>query len=89
MTLVHIPKCASPALCDLKVEVLDQVAEEDKVTTRKRRTGRHSGELLGIPAKGRALPIEVVDIVRIEDARYIEHWGVNSLPRVLAALRSA
>lgn len=76
-------------LSDLKVEVLDQVAEEDKVTTRKRITGQHTGALLGIPATGRAVSIEVIDIVRIEDGRYVEHWGINSMPTVLAALRSA
>lgn len=76
-------------LSQLRVEVLDQVAENDKVTTRKRITGQHSGSLLGIPATGRAVSIDVVDIVRIENGRYVEHWGLNSLPTVLAALRSA
>jgi len=31
--------------------------------------------------------ISVIDIVRIEDGRYAEHWGVNTLPAVLAQLR--
>ncbi|MFC3941560.1 ester cyclase [Pseudomonas gingeri NCPPB 3146 = LMG 5327] len=78
-----------PGLSDLKVVVLDQVAEQDKVTTRKRITGRHSGELLGIPATGRLISIDVIDIVRIQDGRYVEHWGINSLASVLADLRSA
>ncbi|WP_296254212.1 MULTISPECIES: ester cyclase [unclassified Pseudomonas] len=74
-------------LTELRVEVLDQIAEHDKVTTRKRITGQHSGVLLGIPATGRAVSIDVMDIVRIEEGRYVEHWGINSLPTVLAALR--
>lgn len=76
-------------LANLQVEVLDQVAEGDKVTTRKRITGQHTGELLGIAATGRQVVIEVMDIVRLRDGQYIEHWGINSLGSALAALRSA
>lgn len=76
-------------LSGLQVVVLDQVAEADKVTTRKRITGRHSGNLLGIEATGRVVSIDVIDIVRIRDGQYAEHWGINSLPSVLAALRQA
>lgn len=78
-----------PGLTGLKVQVLDQIAEHDKVTSRKRITGRHSGALLGVPATGREVVIEVIDIVRIEHGQYVEHWGINSLPSVLAALQGA
>lgn len=75
-------------LSDLQVEVLDQVAEDDKVTTRKRITGCHSGALVDIPATGRAVSIDVIDIVRIRNGQYIEHWGINSLAGLLTSLRS-
>ena len=75
-----------PALPDLAVEIHDQIAEGDRVTTRKTIRGTHRGELLGVPATGRAVAIEVIDIVRLRDGRYVEHWGVNTLPSVLAAL---
>lgn len=78
-----------PALSGLEVEILDQIAEEDRVTTRKRITGRHTGPLLGIAATGRTVVIEVIDIVRIRDGRYVEHWGMNSLASVVAGLGSA
>jgi hypothetical protein len=32
--------------------------------------------------------IDVIDIVRIRNGQYVEHWGINSLPSLLAALRS-
>lgn len=76
-----------PGLSGLRVEVLDQVAEEDRVTTRKRITGCHSGALLGIPATGRTVSIDVIDIVRVHNGQYVEHWGINSLPSLLATLR--
>ena len=76
-----------PALPDLVVVIHDQVAEGDKVTTRKTISGTHRGSLLGVAATERRVSIEVIDIVRVHEGRYIEHWGVNTLPSVLAALR--
>ncbi|HZY48198.1 MAG TPA: ester cyclase [Devosia sp.] len=76
-----------PAFPDLRVTIEDQVAEGDKVVTRKTIAGTHRGALMGIAPTGRAVSISVIDIVRIEDGRYAEHWGVNTLPAVLAQLR--
>jgi predicted ester cyclase len=76
-----------PALSNLTVEIHDQVAEGDKVTTRKTITGVHTGPLLGIAPTGRPVSIAVIDIVRVSNGRYVEHWGINTLPSVLADLR--
>jgi len=70
----------------MAVTIHDQIAEDDKVTTRKTISGVHTGTLMGVPATGRIVSISVIDIVRVEDGRYVEHWGVNTLPSVLAAL---
>ena len=78
-----------PALSNLTVAIHDQIAEGDKVTTRKTISGVHTGTLLGIPATGREVSISVIDIVRLEEGKYAEHWGVNTLPTVLAELRNA
>lgn len=76
-----------PALSGLKVTIHDQIAEGDKVTTRKTIAGTHTGPFMGIPATGRDVAIQVIDIVRIGDGRYVEHWGLNTLPSVLAQLK--
>jgi predicted ester cyclase len=81
-------KILRPALSDLTVEIHDQVAEGDKVTTRKTIRGTHRGELFGVPATGKAVAIDVIDVVRLEDGRYVEHWGVNTLAGVIAELRA-
>ena len=31
---------------------------------------------------------EVIDIVRLRAGRYLEHWGINTLASVLAALKA-
>ena len=76
-----------PAFPDLTVEIHAQVAEGDLVTTRKTIRGTHRGEIFGIPATQRAVTIDVIDIVRVKDGRYAEHWGVNTLASVVAQLR--
>ncbi|PZP41668.1 MAG: ester cyclase [Pseudopedobacter saltans] len=76
-----------PALPDLKVTVFQQIAEGDLVTTRKTISGTMTGTLLGIPPTGKEIHISVIDIVRIKDGRYYEHWGINTLPTVLDALK--
>jgi predicted ester cyclase len=78
-----------PAFPDLRVEIHDQVAEGDKVTTRKTFHGTHRGELLGIPPTGARVAIDVIDVVRLENGRYAEHWGINTMERVIASLRGA
>ncbi|MDQ2833138.1 MAG: ester cyclase [Acidobacteriota bacterium] len=78
-----------PALSDLRVTIHDQLAEGDKVTTRKTITGTHVGTLFGIAPTHRQVAIDVIDVVRIENGQYAEHWGINTLPAVLASLRQA
>lgn len=78
-----------PALSDLKVTIHDQIAEGNKVTTRKSITGIHSGTLMGVPPTGKSVVISVIDIVRVQDGKYAEHWGLNTLSNVLATLAKA
>jgi predicted ester cyclase len=76
-----------PALAGLTVTIHDQVAEGDKVTTRKTISGTHVGTLLGIEATGKPISIDVIDIVTVKGGRYVEHWGINNLQVVLANLQ--
>jgi predicted ester cyclase len=75
-----------PAFSDLKVTIYDQIAEGDKVTTRKAITGTHTGELMGIAPTGQKVTINVIDIVTIKNGRYFEHWGINTLSAVITQL---
>lgn len=76
-----------PAIADLQVHIHEQLCEGDKVITRKTISGKHVGALLGVEATGREIAIDVIDIVRVSDGRYVEHWGVNTLAAVVAQLR--
>jgi predicted ester cyclase len=64
------------AFPDFHAVIHDQIAEGDKVVTRKVFHGTHRGELMGIAPTGREVQIEVIDIVRVERGQIIEHWNV-------------
>ncbi|MEU4143010.1 ester cyclase [Streptomyces parvulus] len=60
---------------DVRVDVLDQVAEGDKVATRWQMTATQKAEFLGVPSQGRTATLTgtTVDIVR--DGKLAEHWA--------------
>lgn len=65
-----------PAFHNLKVVIHDQVAEDDKVTTRKTFHAIHEGEFLEVPATGRRIIMRMIDIVRLRNGKIAEHWNV-------------
>jgi len=79
----HFLKTAFP---DLKVEILRQVAENDTVTTHKIFHATHKGDFMGIPASGRSVTMEVMDIIRLKDGKFIEHWNVVDWQNIIGQL---
>lgn len=63
------------AFPDVKITIDDLVAEGDKVVTRWTATGRHEGELMGIPATGKQVTVTGIDITRYSGGKIVEHWG--------------
>lgn len=64
------------AFPDFKAKIEDIIAEGDRVVVRMNWTGTHKDEFMGIPATGKSISIEVIDIVRIEGGKFVEHWGI-------------
>ena len=65
------------AFPDLRMEPEDILASGDKVVARVRCTGTNSGEFMGMPATGRSVSVQAVDIIRFgNDGLAKEHWGV-------------
>jgi predicted ester cyclase len=63
------------AFPDSYFTVEDMIAEGDKVATRKTFHGTHEGEFMGIPPSGRGVAMGLIDVVRIDDGRVVEHCG--------------
>jgi predicted ester cyclase len=54
-------------------------ADGDKVWTRKTVHGTHGAEFMGVPASGRTVTFDVIDVVRVRDGKMEEHWNVVEL----------
>lgn len=74
--LINILRSAIP---DLKVEIYDMTAENDKVVTRKAIRGTLTGELLGSSGSGQQVTLNIIDIIRLEDGKYAEHWSQREM----------
>jgi steroid delta-isomerase-like uncharacterized protein len=77
------------AFPDHDAVIHDQVAEGDKVVTRKSFTGTHQGEFMGVPPTGRRVTIEVIDIVRVENGQIVEHWNCVDMLGALQQMEAA
>ena len=62
------------AFPDIHFHLQDQVAEEDKVVTRWTVTGTQRGEFAGIPATGKAVSFEAINVHRVANGQVQEGW---------------
>jgi steroid delta-isomerase-like uncharacterized protein len=77
------------AFPDLRFEVVDVIAEGDKVLTRWVLTGTHLGEIFGIAPTGRTVRVEGMSLDRIRDGQIVEGfdgWDALGLRRQLVAI---
>jgi steroid delta-isomerase-like uncharacterized protein len=59
---------------DLRHEIVDLVAEEDKVAVRFNVTGTHKGEFQEIPPTGKKVSCIAVDFITLRDNKIVEDW---------------
>ena len=67
---------------DLKAFVEDVFVSTDgsRLVGRYRYDGTHAGDFLGYSATGNAFAMRSIDIWRVEDGRFVEHWDeLNTL----------
>jgi steroid delta-isomerase-like uncharacterized protein len=62
------------AFPDLHHEIVDMVAERDKVAVRLNVTGTHKGEFQGIPPTGKKLSLYEMGFITIIDGKITEGW---------------
>ncbi len=62
---------------NLKVEILDLIAEGNKVMARVEMTGEQDGAFVGLEPTGRSWRYQHVHIFRIEGGLIAEHWAVR------------
>jgi predicted ester cyclase len=63
-------------MSDFSLTIEDVAVAGDVVWARNRARGVNTGSVMGNPPSGRLVEIDVIDIVRFEDGRVVEHWGI-------------
>jgi predicted ester cyclase len=71
---------------DLRYELLHEIAEGDLVVHHLQAHGTQLGEFAGAPASGRTAHWREAHIMRFEDGRMAEQWGVVDRLAVLQQL---
>ncbi len=80
------------AFPDLHATIHEQLAEGDKVMTRKTLSGTNKGPFMGVAPTGNAVAFDVIDILRVVDGKITDHWAVIdqlTLLRQLGAIPEA
>lgn len=72
---------------DMHMEIVDLIAEDDRVVGRFRCSGTHLGEWLGHPPTGRRFErIDEVGMFRIRDGRIVSAWSLEDTLKRLEQL---
>ncbi|WP_329128977.1 ester cyclase [Streptomyces sp. NBC_01476] len=69
-------------LPDVSVTMEDLIVSGDRVVGRFTYRGTHTGDLLGIPASGASVEMRSIDIWRVKDGMFVEHWDELNLMQV-------
>lgn len=62
------------AFPDSRFTIDDMIAEGDRVVTKKTLVGTHTADLGEIPATGKRVTLQYVDIMRVRNGKIVEHW---------------
>jgi predicted ester cyclase len=61
---------------DFELTIVKLAADGDTVWSLNRARGVNTGSVMGFPPTGKSFEIDVMDVVRFEDGKMVEHWGV-------------
>jgi len=50
--------------------------------------GTHQAEFFGVPASGKKVLMEVIDIIRLKDGKFTDHWSVVDWQGVIQQITS-
>ena len=72
---------------DLRLRVEDRIIAGDKVVARNTYSATHTQTIRDIPPTGKAFTFRTIDIWRIENGKFAEHWDLTDTAEVLNKLR--
>ena len=73
----HVMEWGAALIPDGRYELIDMIAEGDKVACRVSVSGTQEGEVFGIPPTGKSFMAEHVHWHRVVDGKLVERWAVR------------
>ncbi|HEX5808814.1 MAG TPA: ester cyclase [Anaerolineales bacterium] len=74
------------AFPDIRITIEDVLSEDNYVIFRSSMQGTHQGVFQGIQPTGKTITVSLIDIIRVEHGKFIEHWGGPDLFDLLKQL---
>jgi steroid delta-isomerase-like uncharacterized protein len=74
------------AFPDVKITIEDVFSEGAYVIFRSTMSGTHRGRFQGMQPTGKMITVSLVDIIRVENGKFVEHWGGPDLYDLLRQL---
>ncbi len=76
------------AFPDIQIEIVQQVAEGDRIATYITSQGTHSGVFYDISPTGKHVSTSVIRIDRVQDGKITEHWSVSDAASLMQQIQS-
>jgi steroid delta-isomerase-like uncharacterized protein len=76
------------AFPDIQIEIVQQLAEGDRIATYITSQGTHSGLFYGIPPTDKHISTSVIRIDRVQDGKITEHWSVSDAAGLMQQIQS-
>lgn len=74
---------------DVQLRVEERIIAGDKVVARTTYSATHTQTIRDVPPTGKAFTFRTIDIWRVENGKFAEHWDLTDLTDVLDKLRGA
>ena len=75
------------AFPDMRMEAIEILPSGDRAVARVTVSGTQTGDFMGMPASGRHARVDLIDIMRFDEAGLVcEHWGVADMLSLLQQL---
>jgi predicted ester cyclase len=74
------------AFPDIHLAIDDLIAEGDRIAFRATLRGTHGGTFQGLAPTGKPVTAFAFDVIRIENGKFLEHWGGPDLLTLLQQL---
>ncbi|HKW55657.1 MAG TPA: ester cyclase [Stellaceae bacterium] len=71
---------------DLRMKVEDRIIAGDRVVARNTFSATHDHTVRGIPPTGKVFTFRTIDIWRVENGKFAEHWDLTDTAEVMRQL---